>query len=117
MNRFDWPRRSRRWHIIIQISTCTEAQTATLILFLISKMTIAGGTLIIFQFGGELYPTEVRGVGIGLASFLGGIALTIIPFINHLVSSGSSGPRWRPHSFSAGLDDLISAAVHGLLRC
>jgi hypothetical protein len=81
------------------------------------SMTIAGGTLIIFQFGGELYPTEVRGVGIGLASFLGGIALTIIPFINYLVSSGSSGPRWRPHSFSAGLDDLISAAVHGLLRC
>ena len=55
-------------------------------------MTIAGGTLIIFQFGGELYPTEVRGVGIGLASFLGGIALTIIPFINYLVSTASSEP-------------------------
>ena len=44
---------------------------ATLVLFLIAKATIAGGTMIIFQFGGELYPTEVRGVGIGAASFLG----------------------------------------------
>jgi len=57
---------------------------ATLVLFLIAKATIAGGTMIIFQFGGELYPTEVRGVGIGAASFLGGISLAIIPFINFL---------------------------------
>lgn len=56
----------------------------TLILYLIAKCTIAGGTMIIFQFGGELYPTEVRGIGIGLASFLGGVGLTIIPFITYL---------------------------------
>lgn len=42
--------------------------------------------MIIFQFGGELYPTEVRGIGIGLASFLGGVGLTVIPFINYLGS-------------------------------
>ena len=48
-----------------------DAEMATLVLFLIAKATIAGGTMIIFQFGGELYPTEVRGVGIGAASFLG----------------------------------------------
>lgn len=60
----------------------------TMVLFLIAKCAIAGGTMIIFQFGGELYPTEVRGVGIGLASFLGGIGLTIIPFINYL------GTQW-----------------------
>ena len=56
----------------------------TLVLFLIAKCSIAGGTMIIFQFGGELYPTEVRGIGIGLSSFLGGIGLTFIPFINYL---------------------------------
>lgn len=44
--------------------------------------------MIIFQFGGELYPTELRGIGIGLASFLGGVGLTIIPFINFL------GTQW-----------------------
>ena len=42
--------------------------------------------MIIFQFGSELFPTEVRGVGIGLAAFLGSIGLTVIPFINYLVS-------------------------------
>ncbi|XP_057364698.1 carcinine transporter-like [Daphnia carinata] len=66
----------------------TDAEVLTLILYLIAKCTIAGGTMIIFQFGGELYPTEVRGVGIGLASFLGGIGLTLIPFINYL------GTQW-----------------------
>uniref|UniRef100_A0A0P5NDD0 Organic cation transporter protein n=2 Tax=Daphnia magna TaxID=35525 RepID=A0A0P5NDD0_9CRUS len=66
----------------------TDAEMLTLILYLIAKCTIAGGTMIIFQFGGELYPTEVRGVGIGLASFLGGIGLTLIPFINYL------GKQW-----------------------
>ncbi|EFX84970.1 hypothetical protein DAPPUDRAFT_99384 [Daphnia pulex] len=66
----------------------TDAEMLTLALFLIAKCTIAGGTMIIFQFGGELYPTEVRGVGIGLASFLGGIGLTLIPFVNYL------GTQW-----------------------
>lgn len=61
-----------------------DASISALILFLIAKSTIAGGTLIIFQYGGELFPTEVRGIGIGLASFLGGIGLSIIPFINYL---------------------------------
>lgn len=65
-----------------------EAELTILILYLIAKCTIAGGTMIIFQFGGELYPTEVRGIGIGLASFLGGVGLTIIPFINYL------GTQW-----------------------
>nr|CAH0103622.1 unnamed protein product [Daphnia galeata] len=66
----------------------TDAEMLTLALFLIAKCTIAGGTMIIFQFGGEMYPTVVRGVGIGLASFLGGIGLTLIPFINYL------GTQW-----------------------
>jgi len=59
---------------IAAISTAlmpSEAEMMTLVLFLIAKCTIAGGTMVIFQFGGELYPTEVRGIGIGAASFLG----------------------------------------------
>ncbi len=72
---------------IASISTAVlpaESEIAALILFLLAKCTIAGGTMVIFQFGGELYPTEVRGIGIGLASFLGGVGLTIIPFVNFL---------------------------------
>ena len=74
---------------VTSISTAllpAEAQTATLIFYLVAKCTIAGGTMVIFQFGGELYPTEVRGLGIGLASHLGGVGLTIIPFVNYLGS-------------------------------
>lgn len=59
-----------------------------MVLFLIAKCTIAGGTMTIFQYAGELYPTEVRGIGIGLASFLGCTSLTAIPFINYL------GAKW-----------------------
>lgn len=59
-----------------------------LILFLVAKCTIAGGTMTIFQYAGELTPTEVRGIGIGLASFLGCAGLTGIPFINYL------GAQW-----------------------
>lgn len=44
--------------------------------------------MIIFQYGAELYPTEARGVGIALSSFLGSIGLTVIPFINYL------GTQW-----------------------
>ena len=73
------------FNVLFSSSIYLDAQVTTLILFLIAKMTIAGGTMIIFQFAGELYPTEVRGVGIGVASFLGGIALAAIPFINYLV--------------------------------
>lgn len=76
---------------VTSISTAllpADAQTATLVFYLMAKCTIAGGTLIIFQFGGELYPTEVRGLGIGLAGHLGGVGLTIIPFVNYL------GAQW-----------------------
>ena len=77
---------SSSWVVLSCVQT--DAEILTLALFLIAKCTIAGGTMIIFQFGGELYPTVVRGVGIGLASFLGGIGLTLIPFINYL------GTQW-----------------------
>lgn len=47
---------------------------------------ISASFLIIYPFAGELYPTQVRGVGIGTSSYIGGLGLIFIPFINYLVS-------------------------------
>ncbi|CAG9099055.1 unnamed protein product [Plutella xylostella] len=64
-----------------------DAQTETLILYLISKCFISASFLIIYPYAGELYPTELRGVGIGTSAYIGGLGLTIIPFVNYLGSS------------------------------
>ncbi|KAK8720576.1 hypothetical protein OTU49_013229, partial [Cherax quadricarinatus] len=57
---------------------------ATLILYLVAKFTESAAFLIIYPFAAELYPTEVRGVGIGFSAYVGGLGLVIIPFINYL---------------------------------
>lgn len=62
-----------------------DALTATLILYLISKCFISASFLIIYPYAGELYPTELRGVGIGTSAYIGGLGLIVIPFINYLV--------------------------------
>uniref|UniRef100_A0A336LNX3 CSON007163 protein n=1 Tax=Culicoides sonorensis TaxID=179676 RepID=A0A336LNX3_CULSO len=62
----------------------TDAINETLALYLISKSMISASFLIIYPFAGELYPTEIRGVGIGFSSYVGGIGLIIIPFVNYL---------------------------------
>lgn len=63
-----------------------EATLTTLFLYLISKSMISASFLIIYPFAGELYPTQVRGVGIGTSSYIGGLGLIVIPFITYLVS-------------------------------
>lgn len=65
--------------------TFPDAQTETLVLYLISKCFISASFLIIYPYAGELYPTELRGVGIGTSAYIGGLGLIIIPFINYLV--------------------------------
>lgn len=50
---------------------------------------ISASFLIIYPFAGELYPTEIRGVGIGFSSYVGGIGLIIIPFVTYLVRLSS----------------------------
>ncbi|KAL4708139.1 hypothetical protein ACJJTC_009918 [Scirpophaga incertulas] len=64
-----------------------EALTETLILYLISKCFISASFLIIYPYAGELYPTELRGVGIGTSAYIGGLGLIIIPFVNYLGAS------------------------------
>lgn len=48
---------------------------------------ISASFLIIYPFAGELYPTQVRGIGIGTSSYIGGMGLIGIPFITYLVYS------------------------------
>lgn len=58
----------------------------TLILYLVAKSAISASFLIIFPFAGELYPTQLRGLGIGTSAYIAGLGLIIIPFITYLVS-------------------------------
>jgi len=62
-----------------------DAVNETLTLYLIAKFAIAASFLILYPFAGELYPTEVRGIGIGFTAYLGGLGLAVIPFVNYLV--------------------------------
>jgi hypothetical protein len=64
----------------------TDAVTEILVLFLISKFFISASFLIIYPFAGELYPTQLRGIGIGMSAYIAGLGLTMIPFVTYLVS-------------------------------
>ncbi|KAK4879042.1 hypothetical protein RN001_007188 [Aquatica leii] len=61
-----------------------DSVTSTLVLYLISKCAISAAFLIMYPLAGELYPTELRGVGIGTSSYIGGLGLIVIPFITYL---------------------------------
>lgn len=64
-----------------------DAVTETLVLFLVSKFFISASFLIIYPFAGELYPTQLRGIGIGMSAYVAGLGLILIPFVTYLVSS------------------------------
>ncbi|KAL1123675.1 hypothetical protein AAG570_001448, partial [Ranatra chinensis] len=69
---------------IITVLLPPDAVTLTLILFLFSKFAISASFLIIYPFAGELYPTQVRGIGIGTSAYISGLGLILIPFITYL---------------------------------
>lgn len=70
---------------VVTVLLPDDAVTETLILFLVSKTFLSGSFLIIYPFAGEIYPTQVRGVGIGTSSYIGGLGLIGIPFVTYLV--------------------------------
>lgn len=72
---------------IITVLLPNDADMETLYLFLVSKAMLSASFLIIYPFAGELYPTQVRGVGIGTSSYIGGLGLIVIPFITYLVKT------------------------------
>jgi len=61
-----------------------DAVNETLVLYLIAKFAVSGSFLILYPFAAEVYPTEVRGIGIGFTAYLGGLGLAVIPYINYL---------------------------------
>ncbi|KAL7740582.1 hypothetical protein ACLKA6_009468 [Drosophila palustris] len=69
---------------IITVMLPDDAIDETLILYLISKALLSASFLIIYPFAGELYPTQVRGIGIGASSYIGGLGLIVIPFVTYL---------------------------------
>ena len=72
--------------ISLLLFTFKDAVLETLALFLFSKFTISASFLIIYPFAGELYPTQLRGIGIGFSAYVAGLGLIIIPFVTYLVS-------------------------------
>ncbi|XP_077300548.1 carcinine transporter isoform X2 [Arctopsyche grandis] len=77
---------------IITVSLPQDAVITTLVLFLFSKSLISASFLIIYPFAGELYPTQLRGVGIGTSAYIGGLGLIVIPFITYLGSENLAMP-------------------------
>ncbi|XP_055838510.1 carcinine transporter [Episyrphus balteatus] len=69
---------------VITVLIPDDAVTETLVLFLVSKAMLSASFLIIYPFAGELYPTQVRGIGIGASSYIGGLGLIVIPFVTYL---------------------------------
>ncbi|KAK7575827.1 hypothetical protein V9T40_012113 [Parthenolecanium corni] len=69
---------------IITVLLPEDAVIETLVLFLFSKFTISASFLIIYPFAGELYPTPLRGVGIGFSAYVAGLGLILIPFVTYL---------------------------------
>ncbi|XP_030383145.1 carcinine transporter [Scaptodrosophila lebanonensis] len=69
---------------VITVMLPDEAVDETLVLYLVSKALLSASFLIIYPFAGELYPTQVRGIGIGASSYIGGLGLIAIPFVTYL---------------------------------
>ncbi|XP_063241584.1 carcinine transporter [Bacillus rossius redtenbacheri] len=71
---------------IVTVLLPEDAVMTTLGLYLFSKFAISASFLIIYPFAGELYPTQLRGVGIGTSAYISGLGLILIPFITYLGS-------------------------------
>ncbi|XP_065342384.1 carcinine transporter isoform X2 [Cloeon dipterum] len=69
---------------IITVLLPADAVVLTLVLYLFAKFAISASFLIIYPFAGELYPTQLRGIGIGASAYISGLGLIVIPFIVYL---------------------------------
>ena len=63
-----------------------DLETATVVFALIGKFGAGGVFSIVFVYGAELFPTDVRNTGIGMSSAAGRIGSILAPFIAGLVS-------------------------------
>lgn len=81
---------TKSFPVIFSLSCTVDAINGTLVLYLVAKCAASGSFLILYPFAAEVYPTEVRGIGIGFTAYLGGLGLAGIPFINYLVNTVST---------------------------
>ncbi|KAF2364329.1 Major facilitator sugar transporter-like [Trinorchestia longiramus] len=77
---------------VVTVLTPPESTVVAQSFYLAAKFSEAAAFLIIYPFSAELFPTSVRGVGIGFAAYVGGLGLIVIPFINYLGSEMLSLP-------------------------
>ncbi|CAG0893382.1 unnamed protein product [Darwinula stevensoni] len=78
-----------------KLKPCQQKDNHEVNLFLIKKMhrggransgilSITASFLIIYPFAGELYPTELRSIGLALGSYISNLGLIAVPFIVYL---------------------------------
>lgn len=60
----------------------------------------------------ELYPTEVRGVGLGFSAYIGGIGICLIPLINYLVREMKKEVIMNGPNFSSVLVSRVRGQLH-----
>ncbi|KAK3106350.1 hypothetical protein FSP39_018272 [Pinctada imbricata] len=78
--------------------------TLSLVFTLVGKMASAGAFSTVFLYTPEMYPTNLRNVGIGLASSFGRVGAMIAPFAGVLATYVS----WAPGAIVSGMCILVS---------
>lgn len=94
---FLWPameKWGRRWILCLSMIIGGTACLATFLtvndsvitlgLYCVGKMGISSSFVVILLMTSELYPTVIRGLGIGMCSVFGGLGPIFIPLINYL---------------------------------
>lgn len=87
----------------------------------VGKFGIAASFAIIYIFAGELYPTVLRAVGMGMSSMVAGIGLLVAPYLVYLVSLMPERAFLMPNTILSGSIFSNSPFVdhgrpHGLRR-
>lgn len=84
--------------------------TTSLVFTLIGKMAITGSFSTIFLFTTELYPTNLRNVGIGMSSAFARLGGMLSPFAGTLAKQAS----WAPAAIFTCMCFLVTVAVTNL---
>lgn len=78
----------------------------------VGKFCISGVFCALFTYSAELYPTELRSLGIGLTSMVGRLGSISAPFLLMLITQ--PGFQWVPHTIFASLSIVTGFAILAL---